>query len=76
MDIDHARADGFSDGNSEDECGDKVECSGPHNRQSRREYARRDYSGDAIRGVMKAIEEIEAQREQNCKRHQQRRGIH
>ena len=58
-------ADRFGDAGAEDCEGDKIESRRPDNRVAWRQHARRNYGGNGIRGVVKAVGEIENQRDED-----------
>ena len=59
FDVNHAFADGASDGGPEKECRDEVPEGGPSDGAERGEHARRDNGGDGIGGVVPAVREFE-----------------
>ena len=58
---DHSFAHGPGDGGSEGEGGNKIEESRPEDGDTRRQHARGNHRGDGVRGIVEAIEEIEAE---------------
>ena len=63
VEVDHAGADGLRDAGAEDECGDEVEERRPDHGLSRRQHARRDDRRDRVRGVVKAVDVVEDERD-------------
>src|SRR5581483_5226434 len=59
-DINHAAANGFGDGGSQQESGQEVEEGGPYNCELGREDASRNDGGDAIRGIVEAVKKVES----------------
>ena len=59
LDVDHAFADGASNGGAENESGDKVPERGPGHGAERCEHSRGDYGGNGIGGVMPSVREFE-----------------
>ena len=62
LELDHALADGFGDGGAEQKGGEEVEKRGPEHGQSRRQHAGRNHGGDAVGGIVKAVDEVEDER--------------
>jgi hypothetical protein len=59
LEADHAAADGFGDLGAKEKSGDKVKRGGPQHSESRRQHAGGDDGGDAVGGIVKAVEEVE-----------------
>ena len=76
MRIDETAGDGFSDGCAKDERGNEVKERCPDDRESRREHARGNDGGDAIGGVMEAVDEVERKSDQNGDCNQQSAQVH
>src|SRR6266404_7550009 len=55
FDVNHAFADGAGNSGAEDERGDEVPEGGPSDSTEGREYARGDYGGDGVGGVVPAV---------------------
>jgi hypothetical protein len=65
IEADHASADSFSDGGAKEKGGEKIERRGPQDGQFRRQDAGGNDRGDAVGGVVKSVEEVEGQRDQD-----------
>ncbi len=76
VDLDHPLADRLGDCGTQEKGSDEIEEGGPHHGQLRREHASGDDGGDAVGGVVKSIEEIENQRDQDSDDEEQKVRIH
>jgi hypothetical protein len=76
LDVNHAAANGFGDGGPEQEGGDEVEEGSPEYGKFRRENASGDYGGDAVGSVVKSVEKVEGQGDQDCDDEEEEIGFH
>ena len=65
FDVDHATADGFGDGGPEQERGNEIKERGPDYGYFRGKDAGGDDGGNAVGGVVKSIEKVEGESDQN-----------
>ena len=75
-DVDQARPDGLGDGRAEGERRDEVEEGGPDDGLARRQHARRHDGRDRVRGVVKAVDVVEDERDDDERDDCEEVGIH
>jgi hypothetical protein len=65
IEANHALADGLGDCGAEEKSGEKIERGSPEHGQFGRQDAGGNYRRDAVGGIVKAIEEVEDQRNED-----------
>ena len=75
-DVDEAGADGLGDRRAEGERGDEVEERRPDDGLARRQHPRRHDGGDRVGGVVKAVDEVENERDDDQRDDCEKVGIH
>ncbi len=66
LEADHAFADGFGDGGAEEEGREKVKGRRPEDGKFGGEHAGGDHGRDAVGGIVKSVEEVEGQSDEDC----------
>ena len=75
-DVDHPRPHRLGDRGAEDRGGGEIEERGPDDGLTRREHAGRDDRGDRVGGVVKAVDVVEDERDDDDERDECECGVH